>query len=394
MKANAPIIDGFPSSGTFIRLAGAVSRFRKEVLRVWKGVDPNTGKPLEFTKPFLEQLAKNTNEWIRLGHDVYAPDGHTDKAMDNLGRWTGFEVEGDRLYGTFEPADEQVASKIGSRIRGVSIYARGPVLTSSGSTLSCAILHVCLTPCPVLPNQQDFIALALAACQETKMSDDAKTTDIKLAANTADDDGAKPPAEGSEMSQKEFMLKAEALLGITDASWDDLFNALRALVVDEAGETAAAPGAQVGAANMAPTIMAMLARREKAIESKLAQRFAKDLEAVRAQSKSSREAHAQELVALSRKRAADSGVIFDKEASELALSLLSSESEREQKAGRALLAQHDKLAEGAIKLAQSGRRLVPEAEVKAKAAITESDSAASFILGQDFDSKKRTIRAN
>lgn len=262
--------------GGFVRLAaeGAVAglgRWKKEVLRVWSGIDPNTGKKLAFSREDLELFARCTNRWIALGNEVWAPDGHTDEAMKNLGWWREFFVEGDVLFGHFEPALAEVAERLGTAIKGVSVAIRGPVQHTDGEVFPAVILHCCLTPCPVLPGQSDFVRLA----RETAMADDKKKTD------ETPDDKKKPDADMAEGAPAlDLAATLKVLLGL-DAEVDDkaIIAAVRERVV---GGEGSAEGEVLDDAAPAGSAMAKLAREvearvEKSVESKYARRIA-DLE--------------------------------------------------------------------------------------------------------------------
>ncbi len=157
--------------------------FRKEVLRAGDWIHPLTKQQVEFSRADLSAIAAETNRLIAAGVKVPFPDGHdTSKAANNLGFWQAFSVEGDRLFGVCEAADDKVAQALGTKMRDVSIYLESEVVDSHGAKFSNAITHVCATQYPVIENQGNFIQLSrngaeapvpvlrLASSQEKKMA--------------------------------------------------------------------------------------------------------------------------------------------------------------------------------------------------------------------------------
>jgi hypothetical protein len=138
-------------------------RFKKDILRVGRWKHPVTGQDVEITQERIQRLAAATEQY-RQTMDRKAipfPDGHTFDAKKNLGYWTEFGVEGDRLVGTVEVTDEEAARKIeqGS-IRSVSARIDPDLRDTAGNVYAEAMTHVCATPIPVLDGQQDFVKLS------------------------------------------------------------------------------------------------------------------------------------------------------------------------------------------------------------------------------------------
>lgn len=202
-------------------------RFEKDILRVGNWTHPLTGQPVQITQERIERLAADT-ELYRETCDRKAipfPDGHTFDAKKNLGYWTGFRVDGDRLIGTVEVTDEEAARKIeqGS-IRSVSARIDPDVRDTRGRVFAEAFTHVCATPIPVLDGQQDFV----------KLSREADPVDLLIPANNP---GTSP---GGDKRKEIPMFKALALaLGLAeDADEAKILAALKTR--DEELKTAAA----------------------------------------------------------------------------------------------------------------------------------------------------------
>jgi hypothetical protein len=154
-----PLLLAIPSRGSsFLALdqGPAPHRFSHEVLRVGRFFHPRTGSPLDFDRAGLEKIASATNRWIALGHKVFFPDGHTSDASRNLGFWSNFRVDGDRLLADVSVEDEDVLPKIGKTIQDVSALILKDALASSGERFEHVIAHVAATPEPVIPGQGNF----------------------------------------------------------------------------------------------------------------------------------------------------------------------------------------------------------------------------------------------
>ena len=114
----------------------------------------------------LDELAANTNEWIRSGQKVWFPEGdqetepHNSVASLNRGYWNSFRVEGDRLVAVVEADDEDVAAKLGKTIRDVSVAIAWAARASDDRVFDVVVEHVCITSFPVVPRQGNFVPLA------------------------------------------------------------------------------------------------------------------------------------------------------------------------------------------------------------------------------------------
>src|SRR5581483_8822070 len=121
---------------------------------------PETGEILHFSQDFLARLVHATSRWIELGNKVWFPAGHSSDPRDNLGFWSGFELEGDRVVGVLEVQDKDAAGRIGNTIQDVSAAIWWDARASSGEAFEAVLEHVCGTPCPVIPGQSNFVRMA------------------------------------------------------------------------------------------------------------------------------------------------------------------------------------------------------------------------------------------
>lgn len=183
-------------------------RFRKDILRVGRWKHPVTGQDVEITQARIEALAVATEKY-RDTMDRKAipfPDGHTFDAKKNLGYWTSFSVEGDRLVGTVEVTDDEAARKIeqGS-IRSVSARIDPDVRDTQGNVFVEAMTHVCATPIPVLDGQLDFV----------KLSREADPVDLIIPTHLT---GMSPEDERKEIR---MLTKIALALGLAEAATEE-----------------------------------------------------------------------------------------------------------------------------------------------------------------------------
>jgi len=136
--------------------------FGKDILHIGTYVHPSTGEKVEFDKGRLSRLVRNTNRFIAAGNDVTFPDGHSLRAMDNLGKWPGpFFEYGGRLGGVVKPAGETVKQRLSDgRIDRVSAYIQFGIKDPKGNEYDEVITHVCATPVPVVTEQGPFVKLS------------------------------------------------------------------------------------------------------------------------------------------------------------------------------------------------------------------------------------------
>lgn len=143
--------------------AQALGKFKKDVVRIGRWVHPTTGQKIEFDAARLARLALNTELYRKnVDHQVIPfPDGHKFNAVDSIGEFESFKVEGDRIVGVCQPRGKGIEEKLASKaIRSVSAYIDFNVKDSHGNVYPEAITHVAATPYPVVTGQQDFVALS------------------------------------------------------------------------------------------------------------------------------------------------------------------------------------------------------------------------------------------
>ena len=311
-------------------------RFKKEILPVGHFVHPVTRQAYDFDQPFLERLSSATNRWIALGHKVWVPAGadcHFDDANDarqNLGYWSAFRIEGESLVADVEVLDAAVAEKIGRTIQDVSAAIQWNALSSTGEAFDVVIVHVAATPCPVIPNQQNFVPLA----REGRMAENQKPADEDAESKKKDEPNDDEPAElaGEPSSSADQVLeRARELLGLPeDADAAAFLKALSEALADDEEEIA--DGGAPPAA---------LSVRVKELEARLADQ--------------ERESAEREIF-LAREASVRAGVPLAKDTVDDARALF--------------LAGQKDIARRMLKLAAAGGPTAPAAKAKDKAALT------------------------
>lgn len=153
--------------GYYLRLEASDARplagrlFLKELARVGRWVHPKYGYPVEFSREKLAKVAASTTGWIEAkGGRIPVPNGHRFDATSNLGFGHRVYVDGDKLYGVVEAADDEIAKGFGTRMRDVSIYLEDEAVDSQGRKHQDVITHIAVTQYPVITGQENFVALS------------------------------------------------------------------------------------------------------------------------------------------------------------------------------------------------------------------------------------------
>ena len=88
---------------TPVRYSG-MKRFRKEIIRVGKYIQPALGQTITVSLERLNHWVTTFNEWVSKGHRVFVPLGHEqmNDPSKNQGWVTSMAVEGNGLYAIME----------------------------------------------------------------------------------------------------------------------------------------------------------------------------------------------------------------------------------------------------------------------------------------------------
>lgn len=213
--------------GNAFTVAGRVRRiFEKDVLRVGRWKHPITGQDVEISQDRINRIAADTGKLLETMDRKAIPfqDGHNFDAKKTLGWWTGFRVEGDRLYGQVEVTDEEAARKIeAGSIRSVSARIDSDVRDTKGGVYAEAMTHVCATPLPVLDGQHDFVKLS----REIDCLD--LFVDEPISGNKPKEMTMNPKEMATALGLDPEKATAEQILGAAKKSGEDLKAALAKL---------------------------------------------------------------------------------------------------------------------------------------------------------------------
>jgi len=366
----------------FVRLDAAAPRFKKEVLRRGRWIHQGTGEKLEFDVPLLERLAQDTNKWIALGQKVHfpvGPDCHEEDARDalqNLGYWSNFRVEGDRLVADVEVLDEQAIAKIGKTIQDVSPEIRWPARAATGEVLEAAIFHVAATPIPAIPAQSNFERLSQLAREVTMAGESAPSPSSateKPAPAPASGPENKPPAKGNTSEDKppqgsvNLLAWARQKLGLpADATEEAVMAALEQRIA----AAAQAPGtAATGIESINQLTREVKDARD---EAQAAKKLVAELRDQKTQEKKKRD---EEAVQLARQTSADAGLPIPEDACKLTLALFAKD---EDQAARELLSAYTARAND--RRLASARTFENKLDQTGDGKVTLSQEAAEKLL--------------
>jgi hypothetical protein len=137
-------------------------RYAKDIVALGTWFHPETKRRVNFDDDRIKRLVKQTSRYIANGNRIPFPDGHSFKAADNLGYWTGpFIDRGGRLIGVVEPRGKDVDDKLATgKIDQVSAYISHNYVDTKGNFYPEVITHVCATSYPVLTGQRPFDRLS------------------------------------------------------------------------------------------------------------------------------------------------------------------------------------------------------------------------------------------
>jgi hypothetical protein len=127
----------------------------KDLIRVGRYRHPARARPIHVSQQRLEHWARMFGRMSGNGVKVHIPADHSNAAADNRGYVLAMKRVGDRLMALcqFIGAD---AIRDASRNQ-VSIGVAPLFVDGKGRTYRDAIVHVALTPVPVVPGQDPFI---------------------------------------------------------------------------------------------------------------------------------------------------------------------------------------------------------------------------------------------
>lgn len=132
------------------------SIFTKDVISCGEWQVPETGQKFSVDEARIDRWVSTFNAMSKAGVEVPIPLGHTFEPDKNRGFVQGFFRDGDTLKMTAKMIGED--AKLAAARNLVSLFAVPEFEDAKGNKYQDAILHVALTPVPVIPGQQGFIA--------------------------------------------------------------------------------------------------------------------------------------------------------------------------------------------------------------------------------------------
>lgn len=130
--------------------------YTKDVISCGEWQVPETGQKFSVDEARIDRWCSTFNAMAAAGVEVPIPLGHTFDPNLNRGFVQGFFRDGDTLKMTAKMIGEDAMLAASRNL--VSLFAVDEFEDAKGNTFTDAILHVALTPVPVIPGQQGFIA--------------------------------------------------------------------------------------------------------------------------------------------------------------------------------------------------------------------------------------------
>lgn len=134
-------------------------KFKKDLIRVGKYIHPAQEWTLDVTAERMDEWIEAWKKMKANGVRVPLPAGHSYDPRDGQGFLVELTREGDTLWGVLEFVGEDAIS-LAYRTQQVSISINPHFVDGKGIDYGEVIEHVALTGYPVVPDQEDFKAIA------------------------------------------------------------------------------------------------------------------------------------------------------------------------------------------------------------------------------------------
>lgn len=143
--------------GTQINAGGVpTQKLRKEIIRV--GEFAKGDKPISISLDLLNHWATTFHKMAEAGIKIPVPKDHSMKAEDSMGNVVDMFVEGDSLIGVLEMIGQDAITM--ALRNGVSLYSPADWQDGKGNTFARPVVHVALTPYPVIPGLGEWEAIS------------------------------------------------------------------------------------------------------------------------------------------------------------------------------------------------------------------------------------------
>jgi hypothetical protein len=153
-----------PSDDLPAEVAGEpASYFWKDMIHSGNYVHPEQGFSLAVDRDRLKRWAETGQELLAAGVAIPINCDHSDAARDVVGYVKEFKLEGDRLLGLCQFIGDDAALMAARNLVSVGI---DPDFTDGQARQwGEAIVHLALTPVPVVPDQDQFVEMPIAEGQ-------------------------------------------------------------------------------------------------------------------------------------------------------------------------------------------------------------------------------------
>lgn len=146
-----------------------VFRFKKQLIRIGDYVKESDNLEFSITQSTLRHWVATFQAMQENGVEVPVPLGHSFDALQNRGYLRGLSIEGDFLVGLIDLIGKD-AVELAAR-NDVSLYVPASFTDGKGKRYVRPIIHVALTPYPVVPGLGDFQAVAASFVKEKAKMD-------------------------------------------------------------------------------------------------------------------------------------------------------------------------------------------------------------------------------
>lgn len=258
MKPPTPYVLGSIGLASFKAAGG--SSFLKDVLVEGAYQHPIQpwDTPLLVTKDYIDRVCAATNAAIAGGQRCPVPDGHSNRAKDNIGfasEFTPALVDGKwRAQAKITVEDPAYVAKMGTTIKDVSPLIV-PYGLGDGQTFGERIAHVACVPDPVMPGQKDFVACSVE-------SGTVNQVDVPILKTVVTQEPAAMKIKVTDTNVKSLALSGEAVKVGDEVEVAVLEKALNITIskveAAEKAKAAAEKALAVETAKPAPTVVKML----------------------------------------------------------------------------------------------------------------------------------------
>jgi len=142
----------------------AASYFWKDMIHAGNYVHPTKGFSLAVDRQRLQRWAETGQQMLAAGVAIPINCDHSDSARDVVGYVKQFKLDGDRLLGLCQFIGDDAA--LTAARNSVSVGVDPDFTDGQGRKWGEAVVHLALTPVPVVPDQDQFVRVEGSEPQE------------------------------------------------------------------------------------------------------------------------------------------------------------------------------------------------------------------------------------